>query len=430
VTAGSTFSVTVNAVDAFWNLVPSVTDTVGFSSTDANASLPPNIALAGGTTTGSVQFRTAGARTITASDVTDGSRSADTSPGVTVNAGAFVRLQILVPGETAVPGTATGKAGSASAQTAGTAFSVTVNAVDAYWNVATATDTVAITSSDAGAVLPPSAALVSGTKAFSVTLRAAGAATVTATDVTDAGKTADTSTSVTVIPGAASTLSVAAPASAPSGAGVSVAITARDAYGNVVTGYTGTVHLTSDDASASLPGDYTFVGGDGGVHTVPNVILRSPGSRSVTATDTAAPAITGTSGTIVVGVYVQSGSGWATSFDGSRYLQFNLPQYVPSGAVVTGATFAHGFRSATSGNTACYYFEVYAGASLLATHGSAGSPAACNAGSSFQVDTFSLPEINTVARANSVVIKVFVKDSGSARSQHNLATLSLGYYLT
>src|SRR5256886_7434461 len=45
----------------------------------------------------------------------------------------FTKLQLLVPGETAAPGTGSGKTGTPTAQTAGTAFTVTVNAVDANW---------------------------------------------------------------------------------------------------------------------------------------------------------------------------------------------------------------------------------------------------------------------------------------------------------
>ena len=96
----------------------------------------------------------AGASTVTATDQTDGAKSANTSPSTTINAGAFSKLQILLPGETANPGSASGKTGSPSAQTAGSSFNVTVNAVDANWNVVNTNDTVHITSSDANAVLP------------------------------------------------------------------------------------------------------------------------------------------------------------------------------------------------------------------------------------------------------------------------------------
>src|SRR5262249_55955520 len=151
-----------------WNLVNTVTDNVGITSSDANATLPAAAHLAVGTANFSVTLKTAGTSTITASDLDDGSKTASTSPAVTVNAGAFAKLQVLAPGETAAPGSATGKTGTPNAQTAGTAFNVTVNSVDANWNLISTNDTVAITSSDANAVLPASAALVSGTKAFSV----------------------------------------------------------------------------------------------------------------------------------------------------------------------------------------------------------------------------------------------------------------------
>jgi len=76
---------------------------------------------------------------------------------------------------------------------------VTVNAVDAGWNlVNTVTDKVSIVSSELNATLPANAALVAGTRSFSVMLNMAGSWTVTATDVTDGGKTPGTSSLVTV----------------------------------------------------------------------------------------------------------------------------------------------------------------------------------------------------------------------------------------
>src|SRR6185436_2373388 len=101
-----------------------------------------------------------GSWTITASDITDATKTANTSPAITATAGAFAKLQILLPGETAAPGTATGKTGTPTVQTANTPFNVTVNAVDANWNaISTVTDTVRITASDANAVLPANAGL-------------------------------------------------------------------------------------------------------------------------------------------------------------------------------------------------------------------------------------------------------------------------------
>src|SRR6185503_18843434 len=118
-------------VDSLWNVISSINDTVGITSTDANATLPANAPLVSGTKTLSVTLKTAGSQTLTATDVTDGSKSANTSPAMTVNAGTFVKMQLLVPGETAAPGSATGKTGTPTTQSAGAAFNVTVNAVDA-----------------------------------------------------------------------------------------------------------------------------------------------------------------------------------------------------------------------------------------------------------------------------------------------------------
>src|SRR5206468_6625919 len=120
--AGTAFNVSVNAVDANWNLVSTVGDTVGFTSTDGNASLPANTPLSAGSGSFSVTLKTAGTRTITVADVTDGTKSASTSASITVSAGAFAKLQLLAPGESAAPGTAIGKTGTPAAQTAGTGY--------------------------------------------------------------------------------------------------------------------------------------------------------------------------------------------------------------------------------------------------------------------------------------------------------------------
>ncbi|NNU34216.1 hypothetical protein HK413_08765 [Mucilaginibacter sp. S1162] len=115
-------------------------------------------------------------------------------------------MQILMPGETAAPGSATGKTGTPTARTAGTAFTIIVNAVDAYWNkVPTVTDMVHIATTDANGVVPADIALANGTMTFTnkVTLKTpVTTTTITVTDVTDGAKTADTSPALTVNVGA------------------------------------------------------------------------------------------------------------------------------------------------------------------------------------------------------------------------------------
>src|SRR5439155_798207 len=133
---------------------------------------PANAALISGTKAFSVTFKTSGSKTLTASDLNDGSKTANTSPSITVNPGAVTKLQILVPGENAAPGSATGKTGTPIDQTAGSATGktaatptaqnigsaiangVVVNAVDANWNkVTNATPDVAISSTDTSATI-------------------------------------------------------------------------------------------------------------------------------------------------------------------------------------------------------------------------------------------------------------------------------------
>ena len=88
-----------------------------------------------------------------------------------------------MPGESASPGPGSGKSGSPTPQITGTAFNVTVNAVDANWNVlSTVSDLVGITSSDATATLSSNAALLGGTGVFTLSFGSSGSYTVTATD--------------------------------------------------------------------------------------------------------------------------------------------------------------------------------------------------------------------------------------------------------
>jgi hypothetical protein len=93
----------------------------------------------------------------------------------------------------------------------------------------------------------------------------------------------------------AAPLGVGAPSGSTAGAAFSVTVTTRDAAGNTMTSYPGTVHFTSSDPQAVLPADYTFTAADAGVHTFLNgAILKSSGPRSITVTDKATPGLTGT----------------------------------------------------------------------------------------------------------------------------------------
>src|SRR5262249_8825733 len=75
---------------------------------------------------------------------------------------------------------------------------------------------------------------------FSATLKTAGTQSLTATDIAN-GAVAGLQTSILVNAAAASRLLLSAPASVKAGAKFSLTVTVVDAYGNVVTGYRGTI---------------------------------------------------------------------------------------------------------------------------------------------------------------------------------------------
>ena len=195
--AATAFTVTVNAVDGYWNLVVT-NDTVSLTSSDTNATLPGVAALVNGTHTFSVTFKTSGSQAVTASDVTNTGIAPGNGSAAVVKAGAFKKLQLLVPGEIAAAGSTAGKTGTPSAESTNSPLTVTVNGVDANWNLINTNDTVRILSSDPNAVLPANAALVAGTRTFSVTLMTLGTATITASNATHTGITANTSPAITV----------------------------------------------------------------------------------------------------------------------------------------------------------------------------------------------------------------------------------------
>jgi hypothetical protein len=95
----------------------------------------------------------------------------------------------------------------------------------------------------------------------------------------------------------------------------------------------------------------------------------------------------------------------------TKYLKLTFDPAIPTGAVITGATFTNAWRAAsavTNGGTLCYYLESFSGTTSLATHGSGSSAQNCNAsGTNNVTDPVSLPEVNTPTKANNLVIKLY-----------------------
>lgn len=285
--AGAAVPVKVTALDGGGNTAVGYTGTVYFTSSDANADLPDDYTfLAGdkGVHTFSATLVTAGSKTVTAKDSTTGTITG-TSAADVVSAGTVTHL--LVSGPTS--------------SVANTASSITVKAVNAAGGVVAGyTGIVHFASTDSTATLPADYTFVggdAGSHTFSVTLKKAGVATVSVKDTVTASIAG--SAKVTVDGTDASALTVSAPATSVAGQPITVKVTATDPGGNTDTGYIGTVHFTSTDGSAILPGSYTFIAADKGVHSF-SATLKTAGSKTITATDSG-NSIAGTSAAVVVG---------------------------------------------------------------------------------------------------------------------------------
>jgi hypothetical protein len=248
--------------------------TVVLASTDAQAVLPAQYTFTAadkGVHSFPVTLKTSGSQTVTAAEAVaspyTGSQTVTVSPG---------------------PATAFALSGLA-AVTAGTQQSTTLTVRDAFNNIATGyRGTVRFTSTDPQAVLPANytfTAADAGSHAFNVTLKTVGARTVSATD-TAAATLAATSAPAAVSPASAASLTLGGLGNAVAGASQSVVVTAHDPYGNVATGYTGTVAFSSSDPQATLPSNDAFSAADAGSRSF-SVTLKSSGQRSVTVTDQA-----------------------------------------------------------------------------------------------------------------------------------------------
>ena len=197
-TAGANFNLTLTAIDDDGKIAIDYdgTKSITYSGPGGSPIYTTDVTFILGQAT-SIPTTLTLAQTITVI-ATDGALAGNASSSLVVNPGQFAALQLLLPGETALPGTASGKSGSVPPQNAGRPFTVKVNAVDANWNLVNTVAQVAIASSDPDADLPTNAPLNGGVANLTVTLRSAGPRTLAATNITDAAKSS-TAAIVTVV---------------------------------------------------------------------------------------------------------------------------------------------------------------------------------------------------------------------------------------
>jgi len=222
-TAGTGFTITVNACDSKWNVNTSTTVWAEINTTDNYDEEPSSAALVSGTHEFVLEMVTASTQTVTAVcldsdlDPTDGD--------VQVKYGSGKQLQVIVPGETAVPGkwyiSPYGKTGSASTRTAGVAFTVTVSVCDDYWNVNTDTQvSVTVMGNDPHSIQPdPNPKTISaGSRNYNLTFKTAWTGAVRATwtvEATATEWTSYTSSKIPMKPNSATKLQVLLPNESP-----------------------------------------------------------------------------------------------------------------------------------------------------------------------------------------------------------------------
>jgi hypothetical protein len=208
--------------------------------------------------------------------------------GVSGNGAGFV-TKISAPG-----GPSFTVSGFPTTVTAGTSGTITVTALNADGSVNTGySGTVHFMSSDPQAVLPPDSTLTNGTGTFSVTLKTAGTQSITVTDASNSS-IAGSESSITVSPAAATHFIISGPSSVSANTAFSITVTAVDAYGNIATGYRGTIYFSDSVGGATLPGNYTFKASDNGVHTFTGLKLKTKGLQMITIVDTLDNTILGT----------------------------------------------------------------------------------------------------------------------------------------
>ena len=298
VQVGKGFDIVVAAESANNRIAASYTGTVHLSlgTADAGATLPTDYTFTArdhGVHVFHITLSTTGDQTLAATDTTTSTIAG--SAAFTVNPAPVTSQFVVRMTGDATPGLAT---------------YVTVYATDASGQLTPDyTGTVSLTSSDAAATLPADYTFTAadhGKHTFQVTFATSGSQTVTATDTGANSAIAGSATTTVATVGAVTHFGLRSFGTSLVGFASPVLVVALDASNHVVANYTGTVHFTSTDSSATLPADYTFTADDKGSHLF-SVTYATAGSQTLTATDLADGTIVGTANAFVISQFRRQG---------------------------------------------------------------------------------------------------------------------------
>jgi hypothetical protein len=328
------FNVTLQALQSNGNPDINYTGRIHFTSSDNVAALPADYTFTAAdfgvhtfrnVTLGTLDSTLHPLSTITATDTIDGTISGVVSVKATPPPGTHI--VVSAPASTLV----------------NTQFNVSITVIDGFNNVLLGYNgTVHFTSSDLKATLPANYTFTvgmggdNGVHTFSnVILRTPASDTITATDTATSAITGTTTVSALTTLASALTLT-GFPSPTIAGAARNFTVTARDALGNRLKAFRGTVHFMSSDPHAILPPSYTFTSADQGLHVF-HATFVTGGLNWLATTLGANPAISGRqSGISVISTAIAALSN-ALSSTYARSLPSTTPEPLsPASALAVG----------------------------------------------------------------------------------------------
>jgi len=293
-TAGITQSTTVNTAFAI-PLQVLVVDAYGNAVPGASVTFAAPISGASGSVSGGAVVTT-NAQGLAAPTVTANTKAGSYMVSASVS-GVGIAAGFSLTNTPGAAASITAMAGTPQSTTVAYAFASPLQVVvaDAYGNPVPAMSVtfVAPTSGASGSFSGGAAVATNAQGIAAPTFTANTKAGSYAVSATVSGVATPVSFSLTNTPDVASSLAITATSAVTKGVPFSFTVTAMDRYGNIATGYRGTVQFSSSDRKASLPANYPFVAADNGMHTFQST-FNSMGSLTLTVADTLASSLTST----------------------------------------------------------------------------------------------------------------------------------------